>query len=94
MPSATKEYGPQVQKVPADTPLADILFLLKRDGGVFIRGLISHADIDKTYDEVRETLDNDVEWDGSFFPSMFLGVLLARTSLMRHVQRRPSVLQR
>ncbi|EKG10166.1 Phytanoyl-CoA dioxygenase [Macrophomina phaseolina MS6] len=68
MPAATKEYGPEVQKVPADTPLQDILYLLKRDGGVFIEGLISSEDIDKAYDEVRETLDNDVEWDGSFFP--------------------------
>ncbi|OJD37539.1 phytanoyl-dioxygenase family protein [Diplodia corticola] len=63
-----KEYGPEVQKVPATTPLDHVLYLLKRDGGVFIKGLIPTEDVDKAYDEVRETLDNDVEWDGNFFP--------------------------
>lgn len=75
MPTATKEYGPEVQKIPATTPLEDILYLLKRDGGVFIKGLISTEDVDKAYDEVRETLDNDVEWEGNFFPSKLARML-------------------
>lgn len=92
MPAATKEYGPEVQKVPADTPLQDILYLLKRDGGVFIEGLISSEDIDKAYDEVRETLDNDVEWDGSFFPSETYPAI--HLLLVNLGQRRRSELQR
>lgn len=75
MPTATKEYGPEVQKVPATTPLEDILYLLKRDGGVFIKGLVPTEDVDKAYDEVRETLDNDVEWEGNFFPSKLASML-------------------
>ncbi|OLN88088.1 hypothetical protein CCHL11_00007 [Colletotrichum chlorophyti] len=61
-------YGSEVQKVPKDTPLEDIIYLLKRDGGVFIKGLIPVADVDKAYGECRERLDNDVEWNGAFFP--------------------------
>ncbi|CAH0055999.1 unnamed protein product [Clonostachys solani] len=67
-PSA--KYGPEVQRVSAETPVEDIIYLLKRDGGVFIRGLISVEDVDKAYDECRHRLENDVEWNGSFFPTL------------------------
>lgn len=70
MPAARVEkYGPEVQKVPADAPLADILYLLKRDGGVFVKNLVSEEDVDKACDDVKERLDADVEWEGAFFPS-------------------------
>lgn len=69
MTTMSAKYGPEVQKLPADAPLEDVLYLLKRDGGVFIKGLVSEADVDKAYDECRGRLDNDVEWEGSFFPS-------------------------
>ncbi|KEY73034.1 hypothetical protein S7711_09891 [Stachybotrys chartarum IBT 7711] len=66
----TRKYGPEVQRVDSDTPVDDIIFLLKRDGGVFIKGLISEADVDKAHDECRGQLDadGDVGWDGTFFP--------------------------
>ncbi|KAI1038671.1 hypothetical protein LB505_011357 [Fusarium chuoi] len=64
-----EKYGPEVQRVSADAPIQDIIALLKRDGGVFVKGLIPEADVDKAYDECRARLDSDVEWSGSFFPS-------------------------
>jgi len=67
--SVLDRYGPEVQRVPADAPIEDIIALLKRDGGVFVKGLVSEVDVDKAYDECRARLDSDVEWSGSFFPS-------------------------
>jgi hypothetical protein len=64
------KYGPEVQKVPADTPVEDIIYLLKRDGGVFVKGLVPVADVDKAFEDCRARLESDVEWDGQFFPSM------------------------
>jgi hypothetical protein len=69
MPSAVDQLPHGVQKVPADAPLDYIIRLLKRDGGVFIKGLISEEGVDKAYEECRERLDNDMEWEGTFFPS-------------------------
>ncbi|KAF9767544.1 hypothetical protein IL306_015273 [Fusarium sp. DS 682] len=48
------KYGPEVQKVPADAPIKDIIALLKRDGGVFVKGLIPQDDVEKAYDECRD----------------------------------------
>ncbi|KAM4067170.1 phytanoyl-CoA dioxygenase (PhyH) [Hirsutella rhossiliensis] len=62
------KYSSQVQRVAADTPLDDILYLLKRDGGVFIKGLVSQADVDKAYAECRPKMESSTEWSGSFFP--------------------------
>ncbi|ENH66984.1 hypothetical protein FOC1_g10004615 [Fusarium oxysporum f. sp. cubense race 1] len=45
--SVLDRYGPEVQRVPADAPIEDIIALLKRDGGVFVKGLVSEADVDK-----------------------------------------------
>ncbi|KAF4539439.1 Phytanoyl-CoA dioxygenase [Lasiodiplodia theobromae] len=74
MPAARIEkYGPEVQKVPADAPLEDILYLLKRDGGVFVKNLVSEEDVDKACEDVKERLDADVEWEGAFFPTMRIG---------------------
>jgi hypothetical protein len=69
--STLDKYGPEVQKVSIDTPVQDIIALLKRDGGVFIKSLIPEFEVDKAYDECRERLDSDVEWSGNFFPSRF-----------------------
>ncbi|KAH7129374.1 hypothetical protein B0J13DRAFT_453096 [Dactylonectria estremocensis] len=84
------KYGPEVQKVPADTPIEDILYLLKRDGGIFIKSLVSDADLDQTFSECRDRLDSDVEWNGSFFPSKRL--LLHVHRLERETQRAPAML--
>ncbi|KAF5968147.1 hypothetical protein FBULB1_10853 [Fusarium bulbicola] len=56
--SISEKYGPEVQRVPADAPIQDIIALLKRDGGVFVKGLVSEADIDKAYDECRQVVDH------------------------------------
>lgn len=68
--SSFSKYGPEVQRVSTDTPLEEILYLLKRDGGVFVKGLVSEANVDQAFADCREILDSDVEWNGSFFPSM------------------------
>lgn len=69
MGSISMEYGPEVQYVTKDTPLEDILRLIKRDGAVFVRNLVSEEDVDKAYEDVKERFDQDLEWEGSFFPS-------------------------
>lgn len=63
------KYGPEVQKVTLDTPVEDLYYLLKRDGGVFVKNFVPESDVDKAFSECRERLENDVEWSGSFFPS-------------------------
>ncbi|TDZ20887.1 Dioxygenase swnH1 [Colletotrichum orbiculare MAFF 240422] len=68
MPDISAKYGPEVQRVSADAPIEDIIGLLKRDGGVFVKGLVPVAQVDKAFEECRERLENDVEWNGSFFP--------------------------
>lgn len=84
------KYGPEVQRVSAETPIEDIIYLLKRDGGVFIKGLIHEPDVDQAYEECRERLDNDVEWCGSFFPSKCLryrrGLPIMRSSSQEFLQ--------
>ncbi|KAI9925400.1 hypothetical protein MW887_005781 [Aspergillus wentii] len=67
------KYSDQVQKVSKDTPLEEIIYLLKRDGGVFVKSLIPEQDVDQAYSEVKSRLDSDVEWNGSFFPAMRIG---------------------
>lgn len=68
MPFNASKYSDDVQKVSKDIPLEEVLYLLKRDGRVFVKTLISEQDIDQAIDDVKERLDSDVEWDGSFFP--------------------------
>lgn len=69
MSRISDRYGPEVQKLSVETPIEDIIYLLKRDGGVFVKGLVAVEDVDQSYEECRERLENDVEWNGSFFPS-------------------------
>ncbi|KAL1603882.1 hypothetical protein SLS60_005474 [Paraconiothyrium brasiliense] len=52
-----------------DAPLDYIVQLLKRDGGVFIKKFVTEEDVDKAYGECRDRIDNDMEWEGDFFPS-------------------------
>jgi hypothetical protein len=70
MPTQQSKLPAGVQSVPADAPVEYVIQLLKRDGGVFVKGLVSDEDADKAYDECRERLDNDTVWEGKFFPSM------------------------
>lgn len=69
MPAPITELPPGVQNVPADAPLDYVLQLLKRDGGIFVKNLVSAEDVDKAYEDCRERLDNDMVWEGEFFPS-------------------------
>ncbi|GJC92892.1 phytanoyl-CoA dioxygenase [Colletotrichum higginsianum] len=93
MPNVSANYGPEVQKVPADTPIEDIIYLLKRDGGVFLKQLIPVVDVDQAWEECRERLENDVEWNGSFFPKqtqratalLALSPTYAKTQVMNSV---------
>ncbi|KAL4876911.1 hypothetical protein BJY04DRAFT_222587 [Aspergillus karnatakaensis] len=59
---------PQVQYVDQSTPLEEIIALMKRDGAVFVRDLVSTADVDQAYEEVRPRLEQSHAWEGSFFP--------------------------
>ncbi|KAL4987931.1 hypothetical protein BDW68DRAFT_197126 [Aspergillus falconensis] len=63
-----RNYPPGLQYLPSNAPLDDVLHLLKRDGAVVIRKLISNGDLGQTYEEIKDTLDADQEWDGEFFP--------------------------
>lgn len=69
MTDISRKYGPEVQYVQSDTPLEDIVALIKRDGAVVIRSLVPVEMVDKAHAEVRDRIDNDVAWDGEFFPS-------------------------
>jgi len=75
MPSATtttnttaSKYGPGVQRLPVDAPLADVVALMKRDGGVVIEKFVPHESIDQAYAEIKPKMDADREWKGNFFP--------------------------
>lgn len=70
----SKKYGPGVQYIASDTPLEDILALIKRDGGVVVKGLIPPEMVDKAHEEVRRRLDEDKPWEGEFFPSANLPI--------------------
>ena len=67
----SRDYAPGLQYLLPGAPVDDIFYLLKRDGAVVIRNLISHEDLDQTYEEIKDTLNADLEWDGEFFPSLF-----------------------
>ncbi|PYH42260.1 phytanoyl-CoA dioxygenase family protein [Aspergillus saccharolyticus JOP 1030-1] len=64
----TADTRPGVQSVSKDHPLEDIFRIIKRDGCVVVRELISAADVDQVNQDVQERLHRDVEWNGSFFP--------------------------
>ena len=71
MADAIAELPAGVQTVAADAPLDYVVRLLKRDGGVFVKNFVSEEDVDKAYSECRERIDNDMEWEGDFFPSQY-----------------------
>ncbi|KAL4904295.1 hypothetical protein BDW74DRAFT_178877 [Aspergillus multicolor] len=64
----SKTFPTGLQYLPRDAPLDDILHLMKRDGAVVVRDVVSHSDLDKSYEEIKPTLEADAEWDGEFFP--------------------------
>lgn len=68
MPALTSKYGPEVQRVPVDAPLEDIIMLLKRDGGVVVQDFVSHESIDQSYQEILPKMEGDRVWKGTFFP--------------------------
>ncbi|KAL4932874.1 phytanoyl-CoA dioxygenase family protein [Aspergillus undulatus] len=63
------KYDAGLEYLSAEAPLDDIIYLIKCDGGVVLRSLISHEELDKTYDEIKDRMDKDTEWDGEFFPT-------------------------
>ncbi|KAJ5871665.1 phytanoyl-CoA dioxygenase family protein [Penicillium soppii] len=83
-----QKYGPGLQYVPSNAPIEDILFLMKRDGGIVVKGLVSTEDIDKAHADVREALDGDAEWNGDFFPkeTKRASSLLAKSSTYAKTQ--------
>jgi hypothetical protein len=68
MPGITSKYPAGVQRLNVDTPLEDVLHLLKRDGGVVIKSYVTQAVIDQAYKEILPRLEQDKPWDGAFFP--------------------------
>ena len=57
----TYVYGPEVQCLPLDAPLEDVIMLLKCDGGVIIEKFVSHESINKAYDEICLKMEDDRE---------------------------------
>ena len=70
MPSRDSKNAPE--RVPVDGPIEDVISLLKRDGGVIIKNFVSPDSVDQCYNEIKPKMDADREWDGKFFPSMYL----------------------
>ncbi|KAL1631157.1 hypothetical protein SLS56_004546 [Neofusicoccum ribis] len=68
MPKLTNKYSSGPQRVNVSTPVKDILFLLKRDGGVIIEKHVNQEVIDQAYTEILPRLEQDKPWDGKFFP--------------------------
>ncbi|CAI6334001.1 unnamed protein product [Periconia digitata] len=66
--NSMKNLPEGVQSVPANASAEYVIRLLKRDGGVFVKGLVSEADVDTAYADCREKMDKDGEWEGNFFP--------------------------
>ena len=69
MADLTEKYGPEVQYVTTNHPLEDILYLMKRDGAVFIRNFVSDNDVEQAHADVKDRLDEAPEWNGTFYPS-------------------------
>ncbi|KAI1620143.1 hypothetical protein EDD37DRAFT_187429 [Exophiala viscosa] len=57
-----------VERLPADTPLEQILSVLDRDGGLVITKVISQETIDKIAEELKPHEQPDQVWKGNFFP--------------------------
>lgn len=72
MPGVTSKNGPEVQRLPLDAPLEDVIMLLKRDGGVIIESSCPMKSIDKAYVEIQPKMEDDREWKGTFFPVCLL----------------------
>ncbi|KAF2096461.1 phytanoyl-CoA dioxygenase [Rhizodiscina lignyota] len=68
MPSTTSKYPHGVQRVTRDTPVEDIFWLLKRDGGVVVTNFLDRATVEQTNSEIAHRLEADKPWSGSFFP--------------------------
>lgn len=68
MPTATSRFSPGVQRVTTDTPLEDIFWLLKRDGGVVVKNYLDLETVARCNQEIQPRLDADKLWNGSFFP--------------------------
>lgn len=65
-------YGPEVQCLPLDVPLEDVIMLLKCDGGVIIEKFVSRESIDKAYGEIFVRKWKSREWKGAFSPVCLL----------------------
>ena len=59
---------PRVSRLPASTPLVDIIKTLIVSGGVILEGLYSLEMMKQLESEIRPFLQQDLSWDGSFFP--------------------------
>ncbi|KAJ5682154.1 phytanoyl-CoA dioxygenase [Penicillium macrosclerotiorum] len=68
MEGYSKESKQGVQCVSNDIDFKEIISILKRDGGIIVKGLIREEDIDKANEEVKTRLEQDQPWDGEFFP--------------------------
>ncbi len=59
--SLLKKYSLGLQYVSSGTSLEDIVYLMKRDGTVVVRSLISTEALDRTYVEVKDRINQDLE---------------------------------
>jgi hypothetical protein len=84
-------YGPEVQCLPLDVPLEDVIMLLKCDGGVIIEKFVSLESIDKAYGEICPKMEES-RMEGGLFPSMFAPQFIHLSPLVR-IRAKPNVAQ-
>lgn len=53
MSMSPKEYENGIQFLSADTPLDDMIYLMKRDGSIIVKNLVPIEDIDQANKDVR-----------------------------------------
>jgi hypothetical protein len=68
MGSIGPQYAPGVQRLPVDAPVEDFIALLKRDGGVIVKGFVPLEVIDQCNEDIRPMLEREQKWHGEFFP--------------------------
>jgi hypothetical protein len=60
---------PLVQSFPGTASVGEVVEAIKLAGGCIIRGILTPDEIRQIESDIRPTLDADLPWPGSFFPS-------------------------
>lgn len=62
--------NPEITAVPADSPIEEIVEIIKRDGGIILKNFVSHADIEQMDRESAPWFDKlrGLTYEGTLFP--------------------------